>query len=277
MEQVIVAKNLGELLENLDNDKRRIVAGCTDVMVALRNGKLQPKPILDINEVQEIKQVFEKENKVYIGSNVSLSTIIEDKLVDDNFKVLVKALKTIGSSQIRNRATLGGNIQNASPSSDGILALILLDAELILKSLNGERIVKIIDFISGVGRTELKPNEFIEYIVLDKKYSSFNCYFEKVGLRNAMVISISSIGVLIKLSKNIIEDIRIAYGAVAPKVIRIQKAEQFLKGKELNKNNLTKVQEIIEESISPISDIRSSANYRLEVSKNLILRLLDII
>lgn len=276
MEQVIIAKSLGELLENLDNDKRRLIAGSTDVMVALRNGKLQPKPIIDINDVQEIKQIFEKENKVYIGSNVSLNNIIDNKLVDDNFKVLAKALKTVGSNQIRNRATLGGNIQNASPSSDGILALTLLDAGLILKSLRGERTIKICDFISGVGKTELKHDEFIEYIILDKKYSSHNSYFEKVGLRNAMVISVSSMGVLIKLNKNIIEDIRIAYGAVAPKVIRIQKAEQFLIGKELDKNNLIKVQDIIGESISPISDVRASSDYRLQVSKNLILRLLDI-
>jgi CO/xanthine dehydrogenase FAD-binding subunit len=276
MEQVIIARNLQELLENLDNDKRRIIAGCTDVMVALRNGKLQAKPVLDINEVQEIKRIFEIENKVYIGSNVSLSSIIENQLINDNFNVLVMALRTIGSCQIRNRATLGGNIQNASPSSDGVLALTLLDAKLILKSLKGERAISINDFICGVGKTQLKQDEFIEYIVIDKKYSSYSSYFEKVGLRNAMVISISSIGVLAKHKNNIIEDIKIAYGAVAPKVIRIQKAEQFLIGKKLSSENLLRVQEIIGESISPIGDIRASSSYRLEVSKNIILRLLDI-
>lgn len=276
MEQVIIARTLQELLENLDNDKRRIIAGCTDVMVALRNGKLQSKPVLDINEVQEIKQIFEMDNKVYIGSNVNLSSIIDNKIINDNFEVLVRGLRTIGSSQIRNRATLGGNVQNASPSSDGVLALTLLDAELILKSIKGERTININDFICGVGKTQLKKDEFIEYIVLDKKYNSYSSYFEKVGLRNAMVISISSIGVLIKYKNNFIEDIRIAYGAVAPKVTRVHKTEQFLIGKELNRENLIKAQDIIAGSISPISDIRASSSYRLEVSKNIILRLLDI-
>lgn len=274
--EVIVPKSLQELLPNINNDERRIVAGCTDIMVALNCGKLKPKPLLDINKIEEIKFIFEKENRVYIGSNVNLNDVINNDIIKFNYPILIKAIKTIGSPQIRNRATLGGNIANASPSGDSILALTLLNANLILKSLEEEREIAIKDFIKGVGKTDIRKGEFIEYIVIDKNYCDYESYFEKVGLRTAMVIAICSMGIIFKKDRNKITDIKIAFGAVAPKVIEIEEAEKFLKGKNIDKFNLSMAGEIIEQAVSPISDVRASGEYRKTVCKNLIMRLLEI-
>lgn len=271
--EVLIPKEMKELLLNIDNEHRRLAAGCTDIIAALKAGKIKKKPLIDLNNIDEIKKVYEDENKVYIGSNVTMRKIIGNDIVKTHLPLLKDALQTIGSPQIRNRATLGGNIGNASPSGDGILALTLLDAEVVLRSVKGERNLKIGDFINGVGKTALQNDEFIEYIVLNKKYSNYECYFEKVGLRNAVTISICSIAILYKVNEAVIDDIKIAFGAVAPKIIEIFEAEEFLKGKEVKEEVLKDASKIIENIVVPIDDIRASAEYRKKVSGNLIMRL----
>lgn len=271
-----VPKTLEELLPQINNEEKRLVAGCTDVMVGVKVGKLKFKHMIDLNEVKEIKKIFEKDNRVYIGANLPISDIIESKIIQSNFPILIQAISTIGSIQIRNRATLGGNIQNASPSGDSIVALTLYDATLVLNSLRGKRSILIKDFIKGVGKTDLKQDEFIEYIVIDKKYNNYGGFFEKVGLRNSMIISVASMGVLLLMEGDVIEDIKVACGAVAPKILEIVEAEEFLRGEKINREILDKACEIIKGIVTPIDDIRASAEYRREVCGNLILRLLEM-
>ena len=276
MREVLIPKTIEELLTNIDNENRRITAGYTDIVVALRNNKLACKPTIDITEIMDLKKIFKKDERIYIGGNVPLSDICHCQLIRKDYKVLVDAIETIGSPQIRNRATLAGNVQNASPSGDGILALVLLGASVILRSIRGQREITVENFIIGVGRTDLKNQEFIEYIVLSNVYEGYTSYFEKVGLRSAMVISIASIGVLFKEEAGAIKDIRIVYGAVAPSVLRLKEAEDYLKGKYLEEKTLTEAGEIIGKAVSPIEDLRASAEYRRAVCKNLIMRLLEL-
>ncbi len=273
MMEAFVPKTMEELLPIIDNDNKRIAAGCTDIMVALRAGKLKPKQLIDINSLKEIKVIDEKEDKVFIGSNLSLCEILNSEIMNREFPLLIDAVKTIGSPQIRSRGTLGGNIQNASPSGDSILALNLLGASVLVTSITGKRVIAIDEFITGVGKTCLRRNEFIEAIIIPKLRGNYRNYFEKVGLRRAMVISVASIGILYKVSNNIIEDIKIACGAVAAKVVRMKRAEDFLKGKELTYENLLKASGLISEDVMPIDDVRGQANYRKKVCGNLILRL----
>lgn len=276
MAEVFVPKTLEELLPAVNNEQKRIVAGCTDVVVGVRAGKLKSMPTIDINEVSEIKKIFEKEDKIYIGANVTIGDVIDNELIKKHFPVLIQAISTIGSIQIRNRATLGGNIGNASPSGDSIVVLNALDAEVVLLSAKGERIVKISDFIKGVGKKDLNSDEFIAYIVIDKKYTHYKGHFEKAGLRNSMIISLASMAFVYKVENDVIEDVRIACGAVAPKILVIDEANEFLKGKAITKENLLKAGEIIERTVTPIDDVRASAAYRKQVCKNLILRMLEI-
>lgn len=273
--EVVVPNTVKELLPSIDNEKKRLASGCTDIIVALKVKKLMPKPIIDLNNIEEIKRIFEDGNRIYIGANVSMSSLLQNPIINEKFELLSRAVKSIGSPQIRNRATLGGNIANASPSGDSILALTLLKAKLVLRNLQGERIVKIEDFIKGVGKTNLRNDEFIEYIVLEKKFQDYKSYFEKVGLRNAVVISVCSLGLLYKLDGEIIEDIKIAYGAVAPMIVEIFEAERLLKGCRITRELLEQAGRVIESVVSPIDDIRASAEYRRIVSKNLIMRLME--
>lgn len=274
--EIMIPKTLNELLPNINNSKKRIAAGCTDIMVSIRSGKMNYMPIIDINKIEEIKKIFIYDNKIYIGSNIKLSDILENEMINNYFPILIKAIETIGSPQIRNMATLGGNIANASPSGDSIIPLILLNSTVILKSLEEERELLINDFIKGVGKTDLRNNEFIQYICIPLIYTNYEGYFEKVGLRSSMIISVTSMGIMYKLETGIINDIKIAYGAVAPKVLRIYEAENYLKGKELNKINLIEAGKMIFNAVSPIDDIRASKEYRKLLCKNLIMRLLDI-
>lgn len=274
--EAYIPHSIDELLQLIDNENCRIACGCTDIVVGVKAGKLAQKPIIDLNHIDEINRIYEDGKYVYIGANVTLNSILENKIVSLKFDLLAKAIKTIGSPQIRNMATLGGNIANASPSGDGILALTVLDAVLLLKSRKGERRVKISDFIKGVGKTDLKNDEFIEYIILEDKFNGYKSYFEKVGLRTSMIISVCSMALLYKISEDTIEDIKIGYGAVAPKVSEIYEAERILKGKKLKKDVLEDAASIIEKSICPIDDVRATAEYRKKVSGNLILRLLNM-
>jgi xanthine dehydrogenase FAD-binding subunit len=274
--EVLVPKTVEELLPLINNETYRLAAGCTDIVPALKVQKLLRKPIISLNKMEEIKNIIEKDEAVFIGSNVSLSTIIENTIIKTNFPLLVSAVETIGSPQIRNRATLGGNLQNASPSGDSILALILLQASLELRSSRGERSILVEDFIKGVGRTDLEKDEFIEYIVIPKVQPGYKAYFEKVGLRSAMIIAVASMGILYKLENRVVSDIKVGFGAVAPKALRIKEVEEYLKGKELRKEVLERAGEIIGEKVSPIDDLRASAEYRRKVCKNLILRLFEL-
>lgn len=274
--EIMVPKTLNELLPNINNNKRRIAAGCTDIMVSIRSSKINYMPVIDINKINEIKKIFLHEDSVYIGSNVNLSDILDNNIINKNFPILNRAIETIGSPQIRNRATLGGNIANASPSGDSLVPLILLNATIILKSLEGQRQILIDDFIKGVGKTDLRNNEFIQYICIPLDYINYVSYFEKVGLRSSMTISVTSMGTIYKLEDGIIKNIKIAYAAVAPKVLRIYEAEDYLNGKKLDKNNLMKASEIIFNTVAPIDDIRASKDYRKLLCKNLIMRLLEI-
>lgn len=276
MNDILAPRSVSELLPLIDNKNRRIVAGATDIMVALRVSKIKEMSMLDINKLDDIKKIFIKNNQIYIGSNVTLSEIIDNPIINAELPLLVKALKTIGSPQIRNRATLGGNISNASPSGDGTLASIALKGRVLLKSAKAERIISIKEFILGVGKTSLEADEFIEYIIFDKAYKCYKPYYEKIGLRHSMVISIASIAVLLKAEGNIISDIIICYGAVAPCIIEAKNCEKYLIGKELTKESILEAKKFVIMDINPISDLRASKEYRERVCENMLFRLMEL-
>ena len=197
-------------------------------------------------------------------------------MITNELPLLIKGIKTIGSPQIRNIASLGGNIGNASPSGDGLLVSCALDATLLLKSKRGERRIKLVNFILGPSKTSLLEDEFIEYIVFNNSYNNYRPYYEKVGLRNAMIISIASMSMLVKTRNRIIEDIILYFGAVAKAACRAEKCEKFLINKEINYENIEKASYLILEDIKPISDLRASEGYRKALSRNLLFRLISM-
>lgn len=267
-------KNIAELQNKiLDYKSQKVVfvAGCTDLF--LKTEKLKNADIIiNLSEISELNKIFSNENYVYIGSVISMNKIIQNQKIIKNFPILIQALRTIGSVQIRNRATLGGNLANASPAGDSIPPLMVLEAEILAQNLfdDSSKKIPIIKFFLEPGKTLLKDDEFIQHIeipILKEKNISY--YFRKVGQRDSLTISKTSLAGICKYNGKL-KWIKLAAGSIAPTVLRLSETEKFLLNKKINNSNIEKAKSILKSEISPISDIRSNIKYRKEVTANLL-------
>ncbi|MCK5852237.1 xanthine dehydrogenase family protein subunit M [bacterium] len=241
----------------------KMLAGGTDLLVRLKDEINRPD-IIDISHIEEMKGISDLNSKIRVGALVTFSEIIENKLVAENVGVLVQAAEMIGSPQIRNRGTIGGNIANASPAGDSLPPLFVLEAEIEIAGMNYSRTIPMKDFFKGPGKSVLNDGEIIVAVLIPKN-ENWEGAFVRLGQREALAISKVSLALLLKIKDDKIEEARIALGAVAPTVIRAEKTERFLVGKEINVDTISEAKKIICEEVSPISDIRSIAEYRKEM------------
>ncbi len=256
--------SLQELFQLMESykDEAAIYAGGTDLLVLLRSGKVSFKYLIDVKKIPELNGINETEKVISIGSVSRFIDIQNSLLVNRWAKALSQASNQVGSVQIRFKGTLGGNIKTASPAGDGLNAAWALDAQIGLLSVNGERILPLTKFILAPRKTVILPGEVIARIYIPKREWSYQNFF-KVGRRNALAISVVNGAVALEVDKNgTIKDSRISLGSVAPTPLRITKAEQLLMGKELHELPLEELTRIVQESVSPISDIRAGAEYR---------------
>ena len=253
----------------------RVVAGGTDVMVGLRSGMMRSGYLVDISGLSELKRIEEKKSELVIGSGVTLSEIFSSDAVARVAPALQKASRAFGSRQIRNMATIGGNICRASPAGDSLPVLYAQDAQLELVSSSSLRRIPLSDFIRGPGDTALGAGEILRGVRLKKTPGICVHRFEKVGNRKVLAVSIVSLAALLGLSNTgVIESVRLAWGSVAPTVVRSTRLEQFLMGKPLTAETLEQAFPLVQEAISPIDDTRASAAYRRRVAVSLLFRLL---
>ena len=248
--------------------KAKILAGGTDLLVRLKD-EMNQHDIIDISHLKELKGISIADDKIKISALTTFSELIENEIIAENADVLVQAAEIIGSSQIRNRGTIGGNIANASPAGDSIPPLFVLEAEIEISGKNGTRIIPIKDFFKGPGRTILKKCEIISSVIIPKN-KDYRGAFVRLGQRKSLAISKVSLAALFKVEDERITETRIALGAVAPTVIRASKTEKFLIGKKLNDETISEAEKIICDEVSPISDIRSIAEYRKEMCGELL-------
>ena len=261
-----------EIYSELRSKDIIIFAGGTDVMVG-RYELPQDAIIIDISGIAELEGIEKKEDKIFIGSSTTLNEILNSYQIQNNIPILIKAIKTMASEQIRNRATIGGNIGNASPAGDTITPLIVLGAEIEIFSpeSNQHRIISIDELFCGPCATTLKKGEIITKIIIPLLLdNTIIYYFRKIGQRNAMTITKASLSAIAKLSEGKIEWIRLAPGSVSPVVKRMSKTEEFIKGKELTPHVIDQAKEIISQEISPITDIRSTKAFRMLITQNLL-------
>ncbi|MDP8313444.1 MAG: xanthine dehydrogenase family protein subunit M [Candidatus Celaenobacter antarcticus] len=261
-----------EIYSELRSKDIIIFAGGTDVMVG-RYELPQDAIIIDISGIAELEGIEKKEDKIFIGSSTTLNEILNSYQIQNNIPILIKAIKTMASEQIRNRATIGGNIGNASPAGDTITPLIVLGAEIEIFSpeSNQHRIISIDELFCGPCATTLKKGEIITKIIIPLLLdNTIIYYFRKIGQRNAMTITKASLSAIAKLSEGKIEWIRLAPGSVSPVVKRMSKTEEFIKGKELTPHVINQAKEIISQEISPITDIRSTKVFRMLITQNLL-------
>jgi len=241
----------------------RYIAGGTDLMVKIKNRTIKPRAMISLRSISGLPGI-EIGEKVRIGAMTTITDLIEHPELGGLFPVLVQAAKRLGSPQIRNVGTVGGNLCNCSPCADTALALLLLDAGVILKSPRGSREIALEEFFVGPGESCLTGAELMTEILLDKPASHVRAIFMKKG-RVKMDLSVASVGVLLEMDGDKCKKARLAAGSVAPVPLRLKKAEELLENTVISKEVIREAQEIAMNSISPITDIRSTAEYRREI------------
>ncbi len=265
-------KTLSEAFEILNVEQVIPFAGGTDLMVRRRSWSgTKPSfedPALFIGELKELKEIVKKGQSLEIGAAVSLTELLDHPDVPE---ILKQAIRVMASPAIRNLATLGGNICNSSPAADTLPPLTVFGATLVLQSKGSQREVPIGEFIKGPGQNDLKENELLTSIHLSlAKYNHY--YYKKVGTRKADALSKVSFAGLALTSGGIVDEVKIAIGAVAPRVVTCFEAEELLKGKstrDLSKR-IPDIKQLFQEYIRPINDQRSTAAYRNEVAFRLL-------
>ena len=271
----ISPQNLEELYKVLDDPGGQIIAGGTDLLPKIYKQKTHPERIIDISRIRELDYIHEENGQINIGSLTSFSSIAKNPLLGKYVPSLVKAANHIGSPMTRQRATLGGNIVNASPAADSVPPLLIHDSIVTLASLRGERKLPLQQFLLSPGKTDLQPNEIVHHITIPKITPPLGSEFLKIGARQGMIIAIANAAVLIQLNGQIkIEVIRIALGAVAPTTIRCQMTEEFLVNQKPSPEIIQEAAKMILREITPISDLRGSESYRLKAASVLFQRCL---
>jgi len=225
--------------------------------------------LIDLTRIRELNYIKTQKKLIKIGALVTHADVVNSKTLRIKAPLLVEACESIGSPQVRNMGTIVGNIMNASPAADTAVALMALDAEAIIASRTEKRVEKIESIFVGPGKTSVKGNELVIGIRFQQIDSDQGGGFFKLGKRNSLAISIVNSAAVIKIdkSKKIFTDAKIAIGAVAPTPLRAKKAEEMLIGSNISNKNIENAAQAAMKEAFPISDIRSSAEYRKEMIK----------
>jgi xanthine dehydrogenase iron-sulfur cluster and FAD-binding subunit A len=263
------------LIEALDLLQRyrasaRIIAGGTDILVELQRGVKLTNTLIDITAIQELKYIHEESGWLKIGTLATHNDVLRSSACQHYALPLVQACWEVGAPQIRTRATIAGNIITASPANDTITPLMALNAEVVLVNSSGERIIPLHDFYRGVRRSILQPDELLREIRLPALTTNQHGLFLKLGLRQAQAISVINVAFVLTLENDIISDARITLGCVAPTIVHASTVEAYLKGKRLETEVCHEAGALVTQDVSPIDDIRATAEYRSVTLVNLI-------
>ena len=262
-------ENINDAITTLSKGELTIAAGCTDLFPKTQEDSLG-RNILDISAIKSLKSITIEKEFRRIGSGVTW-TDLENEELPNCYEMLKECSLQVGSRQIQNLGTIGGNLCNASPAADGVPCLLSLDASVELISTNGKRILKLDDFIKGSRNTELKKNEILSAILIPQKTERGHSSFVKLGARKYLVISIAMVACKINLDGDIISDIAISIGSCSAVARRLGELENTLIGKNVNSDLTQDIYNFdYKNHISPINDIRGTDAYRLEVAKVLV-------
>ena len=247
----------------------KIINGATDAAL-LKNKKKQDLPlIVDLSFISEISYIEEKNREIIIGAGVRVQQLKD--FSRDKLPFLYDYLKVFAAKQIRNRASVGGNIMTASPIGDLIPPFITMDASVVIASSNGDITMPLEDFITGYRSTALKPGQILKQIIIPVDNKRFYRFY-KVSKRTSLDISTVSLAASIEAEGNTVKDIRLTYGGMAEMVKRARKTEDFLRGQEITEENFLAAANIVKQEFTPISDARSFAQARSIMAKNLLIK-----
>jgi CO/xanthine dehydrogenase FAD-binding subunit len=270
--QVISPAKLAEALDVLaqDNGAWKPFAGGTDLMVLLEAGRLPQKNYVNIWKLKELRGIEVTDSQVTLGGLTTYTEVQSHPVLQQEFPMLCQAAKETGGIAIQNRGTLGGNIVNASPAADSPPALLAFDAELELVSKKGTRRISYSRFHIAYKQMDIRADELLRAIHLPRQTKGVTHYYRKVGTRKAQAISKVCFAAVATVKDGNIDRVRIALGSVAPIPLRCFKTEDIVSGQPLNDQTIAAARQSLFDEISPIDDIRSTRDYRLQVSLNLL-------
>ena len=269
----IKPKDIENLYETLDNnvENQYLLAGGTDINVQMRNDTIRKPNIIYINHLKELSGIKEEHNRILIGSTTTFKDIIEARIIKRHLPLIHNSLQNFASPLIQTSATIGGNIANGSPTADVIPILLALDAKLMICSKSTTREIFLKDFFTGYKQNVMKNNELITKIIISKNVEhKYQTFYQKVGSRNSLAIAKVAVAGIKKVVKEKIMDIKLAVGSLNEYPRRLFKVEKYVTGKTLTEIDFNKVDEYLQQEITPISDLRSDKEYRYHVCVNLI-------
>ena len=250
------------------NGQAKVIAGGTDLLVQMKQEKVNPQGLISLRDIPNLSFIRLKPDKsLTIGAMTTLLTIETSKEILGNFRAIAEAAFWIGSIQVRSRATLGGNLCNAAPSADMAPILIAYDAMVSITNGHKDRTISLEDFFTGPGETVLKNGELMKEISIPPPASSFGAYLK--AYRSKMDIALVGVGILavFEPEQEICRDLKLVLGAVAPTPIRARESEQMVIGQKLEEELIDRVSKKASEEAKPITDVRSSADYRRTLVK----------
>jgi carbon-monoxide dehydrogenase medium subunit len=253
--------------------KSKAFAGGTDLLVLLKQGRLKVSHVVNLKHIRGLDRLtFHKKKGLTIGALVTWAQLTEFDPVKELYPLLHQAAENMGSQQIRNVATLAGNICHASPAANGPIPLLIYGAACHVRGPEEDRVLAIDKFFSGVQKSRLRRGEILTSIQIPPPLPKAKGIFIKYALRKAMDLGTVNVGVLARINNVGFEEVRIALGAVAPKPFRATRAERVLQGKQITDELIRRAADTATRQCSPITDVRASKEYRLEMVKELTFR-----
>jgi len=252
----------------------KLFAGGTDLLVLMRDRLVRPKYVIDVKEIEELRELsWDERRGLTIGAAVTLNELMASEIVGERFGALWKAAGTIADPTIRNRATLVGNICNASPAADTAPALLVLEAEVEVVSAKGKRVTPIREFFRGVKRTSLERGEFVKAVRIPNPPDGARGDYLKWGRTRGEDLAVVGVAALVANSGEKI--MRIALSSVAPTPLRVFEVEKIPKEGGSVAEQISKAVSIVREKISPITDVRGGKEYRIHMAGVLTKRILE--
>ena len=258
--------SVSEAIALLDRhgDRARVLAGGTDLIVQMKMERLAPRYLVSLRGVHELDGIAFQDGATRIGARTPISLLRHDTRVQSEYAALVEAAAAFSTTQVEVMGTIGGNLCNGSPAADTAPALIVLSAEVLLRSPNGERRLPVEDFFLGPGVTALRRGELLVAIELPHPAARTGSAFLKVSRVAADIAKVNAAAMLVREGERIV-DCRLAFGSVGPTPVRARRAEELLIGQAFSADRLAQAARVASEEVSPIDDVRSTARYRQEI------------
>ena len=265
LDQALIAKS--------QNNDLRLIAGSTDIGVVVNKGRLQTPNAMALYHIDELKKITHDQDFIHVGCTATLSEF--EKYIEAFIPELKNLLHIFASPQIKNQATLVGNVVNASPIADTIPFLMVSNASVLLKSLKGHREVKLNDFYIGYKKLDLLPAEIVVGLKIPRLKKEEELRLYKISMRKDLDISAVTFAGLIEVENAKIKNFKVSLGGVAATVVRLSVIESSLVGKPFNRKTFEDVGSILPTLISPLSDLRASKEYRMKLCQNFFLKFFD--